>query len=311
MKPKDDSEFPKSQTCELDLAQLLLLPSDSIQVQRLKQELFKYLEEKLEENEYSNSPLNSLLHDGKIIDTPTSFGPEGKRSIANLAKNGQLPTFQRQDSSSDKRSIASLARNGELHNKRELSNLLEQLDEKRNLASLARSYNLPNGKRWFDLDDSDYEKRNLASIVRGYGKRNYLFDYDDAYMRSPIYNEFKRNLASIARDMGSRYSGKRNVAALLRQDSYLNNEEKPEDGLHKSEEQIVTDEAEKRNIASLKAQMKGQRQFKRDKRQAEYWQNDEYPAPVYQNNNVYDYEDLLRTLTGQYSNPDVKRFLGK
>lgn len=132
VKPEENLNFPK-QSCELDLAQLLLLPSDSIQFQALKQDLLKYLEERLESNDFQKYSLNA-------------FATDAKRSIANLAKNGQLPTFQRQDPH-DKRSIASLARNGELHSKRELNNLYNELYEKRNLASLARSYNLPSGKR--------------------------------------------------------------------------------------------------------------------------------------------------------------------
>lgn len=175
------------------------------------------------------------------------------------------------------------------------------------MASLARNYNLPYGKRFIDFDEPEYDKRNLQSLMRNSGKRYY--DEDPSY-----FDEYKRNMASIAREMSSRYIGKRNVAALLRQDSYLSNgEEKTEDGLQapKTGDQAGENESEKRSIASLKAQMKNSRKFKRDKRQVDYsWQNEEYPVPVYQNNNVYDYEELIRALTGQYPNTE-KRFLGK
>lgn len=271
----------------MDLAQLLLLPSDSIQLQALKQDLFRYLEQRLETENFPKYSLNA-------------FATDAKRSIANLAKNGQLPTFQRQDGQHDKRSIASLARNGELHNKRELNNLIDELYEKRNLASLARGYNLPNPKKWIDFDENDYEKRNLQSIVRNNGKR--FYEDEPSY----YYDEYKRNLASIARE-NSRFYGKRNVAALLRQDNYLNEEKHDEEMQDKKNDEPVEHDAEKRNLASLKAQLKGVR----SKRQADYsWQNDEYPVPVYQNTNVYDYEELIRALTGQYPNAD-KRFLGK
>lgn len=235
------------------------------------------------------------------------YDTEDKRSIANLAKNGQLPTFQKPDSN-DKRSIASLARNGELHSKRELSSLLSELNEKRNIASLARNSYLPFGSRYIDIEDNDNDKRNLASIVRNSGKKNY-YPADPSY----YYDEYKRNLASIARQAAPRYVGKRNVAALLRQDSFLNGDDKLEDQEQKSKMPETENEAEKRNIASLKAQIKNARKFKRDKRQVDYedWQtHDEYPVPVYQNNNVYDYEELIKTLTGHYPETE-KRFLGK
>lgn len=310
VKPKEDLEYPKT-TCELNLAQLLLLPSDSIQVQALKQELFRYLEEKLADSELSKL---SSIQDNNYAEGTEEYEVEDKRSIANLAKNGQLPTFQKQDTS-DKRSIASLARNGELHNKRELSNFLNDLNEKRNLASLARNYNLP-GKRYYDFDD-DYDKRNLQSIVRNNGKRESLYSLEPTLADSGyFYDEYKRNLASVARQMspGARYLvGKRNVAALLRQDGYFNGEEKSEEHnvKNKHDEPITENESEKRNIASLKAQIKNQRNYKRDKRQVEYdWQtNEEYPLPVYQNNNVYDYEELMKALAGQYPETE-KRFLG-
>lgn len=49
----------------------------------------------------------------------------------------------------------------------------------------------------------------------------------------------------------------------------------------------------------------------RTKRQADYsWINEEYPVPVYQNNGVYDYEEMIKALTGQYPEAE-KRFLGK
>lgn len=294
MKPKEDEDIFSKSTCELNLAQLLLLPPDSIQVQALKEELLRYLQDKLSDSEF----VDTLRLRSNNLD---EFDNEDKRSIANLAKNGQLPTFQKQDDN-DKRSISSLARNGELHSKRELANLLNELTEKRNIASLARNSYLPYGR----YSEGDNEKRNLASMVRNSGKRSYY--YPEYY-----YDEYKRNLASVMRQT-PKYVGKRNVAALLRQDTYLNGHEKLEDEEQQSKmpETVGENESEKRNIGSLKAQLKINRNLKRDKRQVDYdWQtSDEYPVPVYQNNNIYDYDELIRTLTGQYPETE-KRFLGE
>nr|QHB80560.1 neuropeptide-like precursor1 transcript a [Carabus violaceus] len=365
VKPDEDSDASSISTCELNLARLLLLPPDSMQVQALKRELYRYLEAKLEEDELTKRSLSSLVRDGKLPYLPKrnleALARSGylkpaldddmenddlKRSIANLAKNGQLPTFQKTDDEQTKRGIQSLARNGDLPGKREIDNLLSALYEKRNIGALARGFNFPvAGKRYIgalartgDLrymtqdDDDFYDKRNIASIVRNSGKRSIA-----SLVRSNnlpngnryIFDEFKRNIASIARTMGSRYSGKRAVptAALLRQDSYMNGADTKhyddETQLTKNDNDNDTNEndtaEEKRNIASLKAQMKPK--FKRavnendtvsrNKRQASnYWEpSEEYPVPVYQNNNVYDYEELMHALTGVYPNTE-KRFLG-
>lgn len=117
-----------------------------------------------------------------------------KRSIATLAKNGQLPSREpdTDESNSDnqwmneKRNIGSLVRSG-----------LMAGSGKRNIGSLARSYELPS-----------FGKRNLASIVRasarpGSGgssaKRNIA-----ALARGnilPLYGgEYKRNVGALARD---------------------------------------------------------------------------------------------------------------
>lgn len=363
MKPDEDQDTSKISMCELSLAQLLLLPPDSIQVQALKRELFRYLEEKIEADELTKRSFASLVRDGNLPYVPKrsieALARSGllkpiaedyqdediKRSIANLAKNGQLPTFQRpeDEQTQTKRGIESLARNGDLHGKRKLQNLLEDLYGKRNIASLARGFNYPGvGKRYigalarsgelrYDSADDDYEKRNIASIVRN-GKRNVQSLVRTNNLpggkRYYIFDELKRNIASLARTMGSRYTGKRAVptAALLRQDGLM----KPVDHHHYEDESSKSrrdneadnenEAMEKRNIASLKSQMKSAK-FKRStnenetstrsKRQADYWEpSEEYPVPVYQNNNVYDYEELMQSLTGEYPTQE-KRFLGK
>lgn len=123
-----------------------------------------------------------------------SANEDTKRSIATLAKNGQLPSREPEpdDTSSsqwldEKRNIGSLARSGIMNS------------GKRNVASLARAYELPSY-------GGNSGKRNLASIVRASGttrasnyKRNMA-----ALARSnalPLYyDEIKRNVGALARD---------------------------------------------------------------------------------------------------------------
>ncbi|KAJ8973218.1 hypothetical protein NQ317_005696 [Molorchus minor] len=198
-----------------------------------------------------------------------------KRSMAALAKNGQLPT-QDED---QKRGLESLARNGDLRPKN-TQQLTDHLYGKRNIGSLARTYNFPS-----------YGKKSLSSLARA---------GDLPYIRY----QYKRNIASLARD--GQFTGKRNVAALLRQDEYMNNLNK------QSTEENSEDRDDKRNIQSVKAQYKPK--FKRstdetstrNKRETDYIYDEieDYPTPVYPDQNVFDY-DMIPV----YPNNE-KRFLG-
>lgn len=113
-----------------------------------------------------------------------TFMDDPKRSIATLAKNGQLPSREPEPDDhqstdeymNEKRNIGSLARTG-------------LLGGKRNIASLARSYELPS-----------YGKRNLASVVRGSGKRNMAALARDNMMPQYYYDGIKRNVGALARD---------------------------------------------------------------------------------------------------------------
>lgn len=137
---------------------------------------------------------NGLLNNGKrniaalarmnLLRSPST--DDIKRSIATLAKNGQLPSKEPETDETpasqwtmEKRNIGALARSG-------------LLGGKRNLASLARNY-----------DFSPYGKRNLASIVR--------------MGTIPSYTP-KRNIAALARSNLIPYFGetKKNVGALAR-----------------------------------------------------------------------------------------------
>ncbi|XP_017770399.1 PREDICTED: uncharacterized protein LOC108558102 [Nicrophorus vespilloides] len=225
--------------------------------------------------------LAALARAGYIRTLPDE--DNGKRSIANLAKNGQLPNYQ---NDAEKRGIESLARNGELHNKREIEDLIDELYEKRNIANLARSYSFPYGKRY------------IGSLARS-GELN-------------RFHNDKRNVASLARG-GNLLYGKRNVAALLRQDKIHGPNDRSYDDMMKSDAERDSGNGDKRNLASIKAGYK--QPFKRSvetrkKRQADYYEiNDEYASPVLQNQNVFEYEELIKALTGEYPNTD-KRFLG-
>jgi hypothetical protein len=97
-----------------------------------------------------------------------------KRSIATLAKNGQLPSREPEidieaegdDENGHKRNIASMARSGMMGGKRNIQSIARQLQYanggKRNIGSLVRNNMLPGSG-----------KRNIAWIARtGYGKRN-------------------------------------------------------------------------------------------------------------------------------------------
>lgn len=131
--------------------------------------------------------LGSLARSG-LLRTPSS--DYLKRSIATLAKNGQLPASREPDSS-------------------EASTTGGWIDEKRNLASARASGYMLNGKR------------NIASLARKYelpGKRNI-----QSLLRTGMLPSIapKRNMQSLARDNAiPHYAGpqesKRNIQTLVR-----------------------------------------------------------------------------------------------
>ncbi|KAM7345505.1 neuropeptide-like precursor 1 isoform 2-T3 [Cochliomyia hominivorax] len=142
----------------------------------------------MEEDKRSVAALaaQGLLHHSNNNNNNNAAAAAAKRSLATLAKNGQLPTpdpeilGDSEQSNQDKRYVGSLARSG---------NLMGY--GKRNIGTLARDFQLPqNGKR------------NLATMARlGWlGNRN----------------EPKRNLASVARYNSRMLNNaeKRNIGAL-------------------------------------------------------------------------------------------------
>lgn len=117
------------------------------------------------------------------------YDEDEKRSIATLAKNGQLPTVGSpdvdetlsEDDNGHKRNLASMARSGMIGGKRNIQSLARQLNYgsgKRNIGAVMRNNMFP-----------ESGKRNLASIRNG--KRSI------GYMRN-TYG--KRNVGTLARD---------------------------------------------------------------------------------------------------------------
>ncbi|XP_075166612.1 neuropeptide-like precursor 1 isoform X2 [Haematobia irritans] len=185
--------------CELEsIINQLVNPSPQydMHVSSLRNQLRNILRERqLEEGEEQslNNDMDYLEEDKRSAAGLVAQGllnlnnaAAAKRSLATLAKNGQLPTPDPEivpdedQRSEDKRNIGSLARSGQLGY------------GKRNIGTLARDYQLPqNGKR------------NLATMARlGLLGRN----------------EPKRNMAAVARYNSQRMynnaAEKRNIGAL-------------------------------------------------------------------------------------------------
>lgn len=241
--------------------------------------------------------------------------PTGRRHIASVARDYGLP--------SGKRNIGALARQSML-----------PLNGKRNVASLARYYMLPQAG-----------KRNVAALAREsslpYGKR-----YLGSLVRSggyPVheYDDDKRSIASLARNAdwpafvkrGRSVPG-RMIATMKvlnrkgrslsdERDSYNNEpldlQQLIRQGHHGDDtkenalEWQTTPFSVSEELEDTKAKNRSNRKMDvalqtRHKRQIDF--SDEYPLPVVQNANVFDYEDVLEALADQYPNAE-KRFMGE
>jgi hypothetical protein len=111
-----------------------------------------------------------------------SFEDDEKRSIATLAKNGQLPSREPEieleslgdDDNGHKRNIASMARSGLIGGKRNIQSLARQYQYassgKRNIGSLMRNNMFPgSGKRTIaSLARNGFGKRNVGTLARDY-----------------------------------------------------------------------------------------------------------------------------------------------
>ncbi|KAL2715627.1 LOW QUALITY PROTEIN: neuropeptide-like 1 isoform X1, partial [Vespula squamosa] len=134
----------------------------------------------------------------------------GKRSLATLAKNGDLPaSIQERDrysSWTDERLEALL------------KGLINE-NSARNIAEILRQYTLSNGELDIEslIRDYPHGKRNVGSLARDFalpptaGRRNIA-----SLARDHALPNGKRNIAALARDRALPSAGKRNIAALAR-----------------------------------------------------------------------------------------------
>ncbi|XP_073845450.1 neuropeptide-like precursor 1 isoform X2 [Musca autumnalis] len=171
--------------CELEsIINQLVNPSPQYEmhVSSLRNQLRNILRERqLDEGEEQslNNDLDYLEEDKRSVAALAAQGllnlnGPPKRSLATLAKNGQLPTPDpeivpdEEQRSEDKRYIGSLARSGQMLGY-----------GKRNIGTLARDFQLPNGKRnlatmaRLGLLGRSEPKRNMAAVARYNSQRMY------------------------------------------------------------------------------------------------------------------------------------------
>ncbi|KAK0082891.1 hypothetical protein PV325_009689 [Microctonus aethiopoides] len=209
-------------------------------------------------------------------DYPLSYG---KRNIAALARDRMLPNI------GSKRGVASLGR----------IYILPSLKGKRNIGALARDYALPS-----------YGKRYLGALMRSgnspnvYGKRGIA-----SLARNGVLRDFvKRNVGSLARDWNLPQS--RHGRSLKNKDmdlSQFNNDLQSID--HDINDN--NDSAVRKQQELFEAELVDAKNKSRAKRQIDY--SEEYPVPVMQNANIFDYEAIIDALAGRYPNAE-KRFMG-
>jgi len=242
---------------------------------------------------YDKRSVSTLARDGALRN--------GKRNLAALARAGLL-----RDSDFIKRSIATLAKNGQLPSKEpETEDNNEEddwVDQKRSLASLARG-GYGNGKR------------NVQSLARNLpdGKRSIT-----TLMRNGLYPIYetspKRNLQALARShlLFPAY-GKRNVGKLAR-DWLLPNQQKSH-----PEKRETKDNSEKRNIGSLKnSPVHGSGSIttanSKQKREVSYSIMDETNPELAESNyqaDPFEYDEMDDAYPLYYKSPAEKRYLGK
>lgn len=213
---------------------------------------------------------------------------------------------------------------------RRLQEELKREQEEQDLLDYKRS--LSAWARWGDLAD----KRNLEALARGGYIRTRPGSHEESGLKRSridfdgpkLQKESKRGIQSLARN-GELPAPRRRDDQEARDEGYDKRNNNAYDMIPYDQRYFENMNAaalkmeakrnadDKRNIGSIKAQYKPK--FKRSveaneriKRQIDYYDmaNEEYPSPVYQNQNVYDYEELMKELTGSYPNTE-KRFLGK
>ncbi|CAK9813701.1 hypothetical protein ANTPLA_LOCUS7946 [Anthophora plagiata] len=239
------------------------------------------------------------------------FLPNGRSDLQALTR----------DFSTEKRNVGALARDFALPpGRRNIASLVRDYDQnkgnrermlpfagKRNVASLARTFTLPqNGKR------------NVASVAREYG-----LPYGKRYIGSlvkmgDIPVRTQRSVASLARNSAWPVTLKRGISvpgtvilrALSRHGRSFadqsNTENDPLELLELSNmEQDEDKDYEEEKLSDVLTEVDNIRRLKR-----QIGFSDEYPLPVMQNTNVFDYEEMMEALSGQYPNAE-KRFMGE
>jgi hypothetical protein len=229
---------------------------------------------------------------------------EGKRNLGSIARAGGFrfggPTKKNEDDDipdGDKRSITSLVRN-------RINPLREG---KRYIGSIVRNQGSRFGaSKRDDFESEDDSNRNMRELARNWNfpePLRYGIRLDDE--QEAADDIAKRYVASLLRH-GSLPVGpdqeKRHIGSLAAKGSFL---------VHKKSSRSAGSD----DVAYNKTHRVGTSNLvgtKRTKRQAFLLPaaySDEFPMPVMQNSDLYDYEDLAQLLSGA-SAPE-KRFLGE
>ncbi|XP_033186939.1 neuropeptide-like precursor 1 isoform X4 [Bombus vancouverensis nearcticus] len=222
-----------------------------------------------------------------------------KRNVGALARDFALPP--------GRRNIASLVRDYDQSKSNNRESTLPY-NGKRNVASLARTFTLPqNGKR------------NVASVARDYG-----LPYGKRYVGSlartgdfPARNQ--RSIASLAKNSAWPVSLKRGIflpgsvilRALSRHGRSMVDETNARNDLLDLQELSNLEQSQRNDYETAEEKLndsltKIDSNIRRPKRQIDF--SDEYPLPVMQNTNGFDYEEMMEALSGQYPNAE-KRFM--
>jgi hypothetical protein len=254
---------------------------------------------------------------------------DDKRSVTSLIRN-RLNPFQE-----GKRYIGSVMRNQGSHFGVSKKNDFETEDDaKRNIGAMARNWNLPEhfkyGKRLDDEEEGveDMTKRYAAALLRHGSlpvgvaassegtEEDMTKRYAAALLRhgslpvgvvasSEGTEEDKRHIGSLA-SKGSFHIQKKSSRSTGSDDAAYNNTQQVETS-NKAKRSVSTSQQEENRIQATAAV-----QGNRTKRQAflvPASSSDEYPMPVMQNSDLFDYEDLAELLSGGAA-PE-KRFLGE
>jgi len=222
--------------------------------------------------------------------------PSGKRNIGSLARQSILPV-------GGKRNIASLARDS----------MLPQTG-KRNVAALARDSSLPYGKRYlgslmrnggYPVRGYDEGKRNIASLARnadwpGFVKRG---GTAPGRMIVRVLNRHGRSLS----DDRETHNEPLDLQQLIRQ-GHENDAKTSVAGNWPTPFSISEDLDDSRAKNRSNRRIDAATSQTRHKRQIDF--SDEYPLPVVQNTNIFDYEDMIEALASHYPNAE-KRFMGE